>query len=523
MSHSHRNMRVDSLFMLAVVALHSPTLDHAHGAEQLSVEIVANYERPSADYDLPDLLGFEAKALRDKAPREFAGKVAIVPAEGEPLLSEAIRRDRGDDLRRRQGGDLRVIDISDGAVSLADIVRSIDNPQIAEAGQEAITLRLPLLVRPGATLLIDGAETPTLRLSTDRGSFIINGGTLFIIDAFVTAWTEADDSPTHFVEKYRFRPFLASMIRSQTYLVASRFECLGYAAATAYGVSLSTQPERIHGEPTPESPEGVISGCEFNGLYYGFYSYEARDVAIVGNTYTDSIVYGIDPHDRTTRLTIVGNTTTGTRERHGIIGSRGVSHSLIAKNDTHGNHGSGIMLDRECHNVVVAENQVHSNGQGIAIYESPSNRILRNQVSYNQKSALRVRNSVGIVAVENTFIGNDDYALDISARRLDDHVKRVERGDLYEARVEASVFGLRTAGNYGFAKAVGLGTLRLAGVGNARAADLRVADRPATVQRRSGEDDLRFGSELKPLTGQLNRVFNADDPLVVIQGCPLSP
>ena len=103
----------------------------------------------------------------------------------------------------------------------------------------------------------------------------------------------------------------------------------GIPCSTSYGISLSSEPEREEPSKIAEWPTGVIVGNEFHGLYYGFYSYEARGVAIVGNRYSDCILYGIDPHDRSTELVIAQNTTTGTRERHGIIGSRGVSDSFI--------------------------------------------------------------------------------------------------------------------------------------------------------------------------------------------------
>lgn len=177
--------------------------------------------------------------------------------------------------------------------------------------------------------------------------------------------------------------------------------------------------------------------------------------------YNNNIVYGIDPHDRSTRLLIARNTATGTVQRHGIIGSRGISDSFILDNTADHNAGSGIMLDRQCTRNLVRGNKVFQNGQGIAVYESPENTISNNIVAFNAKSGIRVRNSRKVEIWNNTIVGHHDYALEVYAKQLDDHDKRVARDDTYEPAVDVNFSRNRVRGNRGLAKATNLESLRL--------------------------------------------------------------
>lgn len=502
------------------VVLGVATLMPCAASETLSVAVDHDFVAPATSYDSPDLAPYTVANVRTRLPSESTGAVAIIATDGVRLLSEAFRGRRGEDLQRRQGrAETHAIAVTDGAVTLDELVEQLADPEVASVEAGVVTLRLPVLVRPGATLVIDGERTPVVRLSTDRGAFLANAGTLFVVGTEVVGWDEAENQPSRFVNKKRFRPFLASYVRSTTHLAGSRFAHLGFAEPTAYGISLSTQPERQHGEPTEDAPTGQIIDCDFDGLFYGFYSYEARDVAIVGNTYTDSIVYGIDPHDRSTRLLIARNTTTGTREKHGIIGSRGVSDSWIIDNVSYANHGSGVMLDRQCSGNVIANNRVYENGQGVAIYESPDNLLADNLIVGNAKSAIRIRNSTDQRVVGNTLVRNGDFAVEVASKRLDDHEKRFERGDTYEVGVSATLFDNHFSENRGFAEATGLGELTIAGVHTD--VDLKqVEDRlgkPLAPARYTG-GRREFGGDLKPIRGSLDPAFEDGGPALHVTG-----
>jgi poly(beta-D-mannuronate) C5 epimerase len=488
-------------------------------AQEYTVTVSANSQSKPPPVEFPDVTDFTKDYLRRMVPAKRDGKASIATASDQPVLDEAFRGDRGRDLQQRQAAEKpRVILVEDGALTLDQVVDQVDDKEIAENEKGIVTIRRPIFVKPGAVLIVDGQSTPELRLSTDRGAFLANAGRLFIVDAVVTSWNEVSSQPTVFVDKEQFRPFISSYIRSETYVAGSTIQHLGFAAPTAYGFSLSSHPERSRGQPHEDWPTGVIVGNEFRGLYYGFYSFEARDVVIVDNLYIDSVVYGIDPHDRSTRLVIARNTATGSIERHGIIGSREVSHSFIVDNVAYRNAGSGIMLDRQSAHNVVFRNKVYQNGQGIAIYESPSNTISDNLVAFNTKSGVRVRNSIDVHVRGNTIVGHDDYALELYAKKLDDHDKRVARGDTYDANVAVSFVDNRIQANRGLAKATNLGLLRLGKV--ERDVDVLAIARKLNVTFRNAQaaEELAFGNELKPLASKLERVLNDKSLILEVKG-----
>ena len=461
-------------------------------------------------YQLPDISGYTIEGIRNRMPQSREGIAKIGPSEAETVLDETFRRERGKDLQRRQATEVtRVITVSGGALSLEEVCAQISDEDIISIDNGIVTLRLPILVRPGATLLIDGNYTPEVRLSTDKGAFLSNAGELFVVDSTITSWDEEMRTPTEFKSKGDFRPFISSYIRSHTYLANSRFLHLGFHAPTAYGLSFSSEPEREDPSKLNDWPTGEIIGCEFHGLYYGFYSFEARAVKIIDNTYSKCVLYGIDPHDRSTQLIIARNLAVDTLERHGIIGSRGISDSYIFDNVAHGNRGSGIMLDRQCTRNIVCRNKVFDNGQGIAVYESPSNVIADNVVVQNVKSGVRIRNSVDIDVFDNEIVANGDYGLEVSSKRLDDHQKRNERGDTYTQRVSVRVFKNTATGNRG-------GIIKGSNVDRLLLSEFEVQTNLQDLKAQTGMDSIslyprtkyKFGSELKKSAAELSRVFD---------------
>lgn len=391
--------------------------------------------------ELPDIAQFTVAATKSKLPAHFAGQAAIGLTAGEACISESFQGKRSGAFQKMQGtADTRVIKVTDGALTLKQVVEQVDDPSVIEiVGNETI-VRLPLLVMSDATLVIQGDQTPIVRLVTRTGTILANTGTLFVVDATVSSWDERTGTTTAFADAKQFRPFLASFSSSKTYLAGSTFHDLGYSSPSAYGLTLTSHPNRHMAEDSGHWPTGILVDNTFRGLYYGFYSFEARDVAIVNNRYVDSIRYGIDPHDRSTRLIIAGNLAEGTVERHGIIGSRGISHSFIFDNVSRKNTQSGIMLDRQCTENVITNNRVYDNGNGIAIYESPANRIVDNVIAFNGGNGVRVRNSVDVLVQGNTIVGNDSFAVTCEGRQLDDHEKRVQRGDTYQTQAGVAVY-----------------------------------------------------------------------------------
>ncbi|MEK7802510.1 MAG: NosD domain-containing protein, partial [Pseudomonadota bacterium] len=196
-------------------------------------------------------------------------------------------------------------------------------------------------------------------------------------------------------------------------------------------------------------PTGWLIDNVFEDLYYGFYSYEADDVVIIGNEYKNNIVYGIDPHDRSRRLIIANNDSYGAKRKHGIIFSREVNDSWIFNNHSHHNQGSGIMLDRNCVGNVIANNQVDYNeNDGVVFIESPHNKSYANVIRNNGRSGVRIRNSWDITLMNDKILENNGYAMLVYQAELKD---RDVQMDPYAMRSSFDVIGAEfsnnTAGN----------------------------------------------------------------------------
>lgn len=357
---------------------------------------------------LPDLAQYTPAAMAKKIDRSRRGTVTVASLLNEPgfkSLTTAV--DQGlSELALRQRGSLRAIFIEGGFVSLPELLASLPKDLFEQTGPGIFVLRLPLLVRHGATLEI-GSGTKELRLSQERGAMLATEGTLYVSNSAIVGWSEAKNAPARFVDKHVFRPFIVGWGGSKTYIAGSRIANLGYASTKAFGLSLSQYSTTVAQRAVWPRPTGWILNTEISDLWYGFYSWEADDVVLRGNTLRDNIQYGIDPHDRSQRLIIAENEAFGTKRKHGIIISRDVDNSFIIGNKSHDNNLSGIVLDRQCSNTVIANNTTYRNkSDGIVLSESPDNVVWNNLSTGNLHHGIRLRNSTGIRIQDSSAIAN---------------------------------------------------------------------------------------------------------------------
>ena len=352
----------------------------------------------------------------------------------------------------KQGQFPKAVFVNNGILTLPELNKKLPSTLI-KLNNKQYLLRVPIVVMHGAALFVAPGEE--LLLSLERGSFLVNAGELFMVDGALRGWSEKTKSPAKYSgDKEAFRPFYVGWSGSETYIYGSLLESLGSQSSKAYGFSLSTYTEQDQMYAPNElnrriRPKGWLVNSRITDLYYGFYSYEADDVALIGNKYTDSIYYGIDPHDRSHRLIIANNEVSGTKQRHGIIGSRDVSHSYFFGNNSHDNKLAGIMLDRDCNNNVLMQNSSYNNGSdGISIYESHHNLIAANRVYSNQHHGIRFRNSLDVTMRDNVILQNARYGVyghlsDLTTNYdpNSDHEPRDLKIDPYEMRASGYLSG----------------------------------------------------------------------------------
>ncbi|HEB49941.1 MAG TPA: right-handed parallel beta-helix repeat-containing protein [Desulfobulbus sp.] len=367
----------------------------------------------------PDLAGYTVAAVETRIGTGPEAGITLERMRRQPMLEDftAGRSERIREWAMRQRSFPRAIFIRNGHATPALLAARLGPDLFAESEPGVFTCRLPLVVGPDATLIVDD-RVRELRLSRQRGAFLVNGGRLFLVRTRVTGWDEENNGPAAYRSEHDFRPFIIAWGDSETYIAASRIASLGYHQSKSYGITLS-QYNRDDGSALHRRPSGWIIDSEFTDIYYGFYCYEADDVVILRNDYHDNIVYGIDPHDRSRRLIIAGNRVWGSKKKHGIVISRDVNDSWIFDNRSFDNGLSGILLDRNCTGNMVAGNVIYGNrGDGISVYESDHNTLWGNVIMDNHRNGIMLRNSVNLAIYDNLVLRNFRYGVAGMVREL---------------------------------------------------------------------------------------------------------
>lgn len=353
--------------------------------------------------DFPERLEFDRAYVKEQLPPLTPFTLEKVYYENSFFINTKFKITMAYADNALKEGDVfpELLYIPSGTTSLPllyDELKSRGMDGLIQKRGKEYTLHTAILIGPDASLIIDGNEVARLYQSKQDSAILVNAGKLYITDTSLVGWDFEKNAPAYasYGDQHEFRPFIASWSRSHTYLAGSEFIALGYNNHKSYGISISAGPEKLQQSTItePQRPDGIITDNSFINAYYGFYSYEADNVALIGNEYRDGIIYGIDPHDRSHWLTIAFNTTYDSHKKHGIIVSREVNNSSYIGNLSFDNHGSGLMIDRLSTGTFVYGNTAFGNKQdGLTLFESSCNYISSNNFFHNKSLGIRVRNS----------------------------------------------------------------------------------------------------------------------------------
>jgi mannuronan 5-epimerase len=287
----------------------------------------------------------------------------------------------------------------------------------------------------------DRARPLRLRLDQKAGAFVINTGILHIEWASVLGWLSSQQALAA-TGGEGFRPFLAAFGASETIIVRSELDHLGFQGAKAYGLSLSSQPRLFPGKP----PSARLFANRFTQLYYGLLTYEARSVVVMANVFSGSRRYGIDSHDASSQLLIARNEIYGTQS-HALIVSQRVVDSWILENLSRDNARSGLVIDADSSRNIVAGILLFDNhGDGLAVFESHDNTIAFNTIERNGGVGIRIRAGAANVVAENLIRSNGEYGL-VAYDRSDSGRALSPNNERHQRPVTLALFGNSFADN----------------------------------------------------------------------------
>ena len=337
------------------------------------------------------------------APAARAGELEVIPLVHDRFFNKFFQG--GGRLYRlveQQKGVPRAVVIRSGNWTLPALAArlSAEDGLLRRQGH-AYLLRLPLLLQAGASLVIREGET--LRLSRDRGSFLISMGTLHLHKAHIEAWDETRGAlALPVVDGTAFQPFILGWSGSRTLMSDSSLSGLGFAEGLAKGFTLAVGPKGLADYELPAAPQAIVQGTHFDGMYTALQATGSPSLEVCGNQFDRSRQHAIHLEDGSSGR-LVRNRITLTEGPYALYLSRGVQQLQIVQNEIVENRRSGLSISGS-NNIVIADNQIRQNYDGIFLDDVDDILLADNHVLDNQRHGVSLRN-VGRIRFQGDHIG----------------------------------------------------------------------------------------------------------------------
>jgi len=342
-------------------------------------------ERP----DLPDISRFTVDEIRQNIPAVQAGEVQVMPLEkAYPESAERFLL-YGEKQRRL---DPQTIAIRQGIYDLKTLSESLD-PDVIKVNEGAFILNLPVVIGPEAALIIDSSD---LILGAGTGGFIVNKGSLFILDSNISSDSEFEDA-------YEFRPYILSLCGSSTIVSESELSNLGFEGSGTHGVSLYGCSEDDGAVKT----SGWFTDSSFKNNYAGLEVSQAKEIGITHNIIEDNIIYGFHAREGVESLIIAHNAIRESQSGPGLYLSKDVRNNHIFRNVVEKNALAGAFINEGSSDNKLVDNIFRANGtDGIVFYESGGNLSVGDIIVENKAYGVRARDSTGLVFYQDIISNN---------------------------------------------------------------------------------------------------------------------
>lgn len=404
--------------------------------------------KKSSHAALPILLKADAYSA-EIIPPVAAGKIFVGLASTENLAGRMASFPNAE----KQSNPILIYN---GHYDLHTLREEINDDTLLQETEGAYILRAPLILFPGASLILKQLAKPIL-LSQSYGAYISSAGNLFIEDSAIFGWDERHNKAAKLNPfNDNFRPFITIWDGGRLYASKARFKNLGFDSSNASGISLISDPElqnRFYNETGHAlgRPYAHIFSSWIEDAYTGFYMDDAGEVAILESSITKSGFHGISLKGDAASLVISKNSI-ALSQGHGISVAGNTMGGFIIGNQINENAKSGLYLGQDSGNMVIALNAVEFNkGDGITAHKSVSHKIYSNSFKYNEKAGLRIKSSDRIDARNNVAQFNKDFAAIISGPGQGHDISHLEvignKGFLKTEKAEALLFTMPQASN----------------------------------------------------------------------------
>jgi len=333
-----------------------------------------------------------------------------------------------------------------------------DESLLQQLSDGTFLLRSPLIIRPGATLVI---RDSTLKMSAEGKAFIHNSGELYVYDSTVIGWSEearqhASLSNSGNALPWLERSFIYGQGDSLSVLVASHFSHLGQPGFKfAQGLFFEAANDESDFEPLSVErftrltgrPRILLVGNEFVHCYRAVHMAQGKSAIVIGNLFKSSVVQHLTLSDVSEKVVLVRNVFNTATLGSGVLLNRlesaNVQQNLFLRNHKHGlemrntwaestvngnqaiaNGGSGLFFEKNTQ-VLLSDNQLLGNATHGVHVKSPG--------EIHFKRELFSENGFYGVQLENEFEAQQEEATKRHIGFLTAHLEEVTFDDNYDA------------------------------------------------------------------------------------------
>jgi parallel beta-helix repeat protein len=262
------------------------------------------------------------------------------------------------------------VKVSKGAWTMTTLAKAFPSLVNYSESDGGYLVLAPVIIGKDASLSISGEKILLRSPFEGTPSYIEVRGNAVISNSTVMSWDLSTSRPA--IDPYVPRPYII-IIGGHLDVINSTITHLGYSLGGLTDTRYAHAALEYY-----ETKDFVVANSTIAFNYYGFYSEDSSNFKIVNNHVYGQTRYGLDPHTRSTDF-------------------------LIDSNYVHDNGNQGIICSLWCENVVITNNTVEYNVEGIGLHWlTNSSTIKDNVVRFNEKYGIFIQKD----SYENLIEGN---------------------------------------------------------------------------------------------------------------------